>query len=203
MLVEAIINYVIYIISSLGYFGLVLMMILESMIFPIPSEAIMPFAGFLVAEGKFTFLFVFIASSLGSVIGSLISYYIGLFGANTFLPKYGKYFLLNHEHLEKTSKWFDKNGSKTVFISRFIPVVRHLISIPAGIAKMDLKKFIIYTFIGASIWNMFLAYIGFKLKQNWELLHKYSKQLDIAVIVVIVLFVAYHLIKHIKKKKVN
>ena len=105
MLVEAIINYVIYIISSLGYFGLVLMMILESMIFPIPSEAIMPFAGFLVAEGKFTFLFVFIASSLGSVIGSLISYYIGLFGANTFLPKYSKYFLKETEICRKKTSW--------------------------------------------------------------------------------------------------
>ncbi len=200
MFIEIIMNFITSIISSSGYFGIFLMMILESMIFPVPSEAIMPFAGFLIAEGKFTFLYVFIVSSFGSLVGSLISYYIGLFGANTFIPKYGKYFLLNQDHLKWTSSWFERNGSKAVFISRFIPVVRHLISIPAGIAKMDLKKFILYTFIGASIWNMFLAFIGFKLKQNWELLHKYSKQLDIIVIALILLFLIYHFIKHIRKK---
>ena len=140
------------------------------------------------------------SAKTGSLVGSLISYYIGVFGANTFIPKYGKYFLLNNDHLAWTHKWFEKNGSKTVFFSRFIPVVRHLISIPAGIAKMNLKKFILYSFVGASIWNMFLVYIGFKLNKNWGLLHKYSRELDIIVIVFILAFVTYHIINHFKKK---
>lgn len=200
MLVEQLINLIVSIISSTGYFGVFLMMAFESMILPIPSEAVMPFAGFLISEGKFTFFYIFIVSSLGSLVGSLISYYIGVFGSETFIPKYGKYFFLNHHHLEITKNYFNKHGPKTVFICRFIPVIRHLISIPAGIAEMNIKKFMLYTFIGASIWNMFLAYVGFKLKQNWGVLDGYTSILDIIVIILIIIFIVYKFIKIYKKR---
>ena len=162
-------------------------MAMESMIFPIPSELVMPFAGFLAFEGKFSFLFVVIASSLGSLFGSLISYYIGAYGGDRFVRKFGKYFLLDISDLEKTEKWFDKRGGKTIFISRFIPVVRHLISIPAGIGKMDIKKFCLYTLLGATIWNTFLAYLGFLVGQNWNIISGYMEYISIPIAIIIVL----------------
>ena len=133
------------IISFLGYGGVFFLMILESMVFPIPSELIMPFAGFLIARGEMNFPLVIIFSTLGSLVGSLISYYIGKYGGNKVVLRFGKYMFLDETDLMKTEKWFSEKGEKTVFISRFIPVVRHLISIPAGIGKMDLKKFCFYT----------------------------------------------------------
>ncbi|MBS3174815.1 DedA family protein [Candidatus Woesearchaeota archaeon] len=200
MILEYLTIWITTIIAATGYFGIFLFMVAESMVLPVPSEAIMPFAGFLIAENKFSFFIVFIASSLGSVVGSLISYYIGSVGSKTIIPKYGKYFLLNNKDLEWTENWFKKNGQKTIFISRFIPVIRHIISIPAGMAKMDLKKFIIYTFIGASIWNMALAYAGYALKQKWYLLHEYSRELDIIIIILLVLVIIFHVYRHIKHK---
>ena len=171
----------------LGYPGIFILMAMESMIFPIPSELVMPFAGFLAFEGKFSFLFVVIASSLGSLFGSLISYYIGAYGGDRFVRKFGKYFLLDISDLEKTEKWFDKRGGKTIFISRFIPVVRHLISIPAGIGKMDIKKFCLYTLLGATIWNTFLAYLGFLVGQNWNIISGYMEYISIPTAIIIVL----------------
>ena len=171
----------------LGYPGIFILMAMESMIFPIPSELVMPFAGFLAFEGKFSFLFVVIASSLGSLFGSLISYYIGAYGGDRFVRKFGKYFLLDISDLEKTEKWFDKRGGKTIFISRFIPVVRHLISIPAGIGKMDIKKFCLYTLLGATIWNTFLAYLGFLVGQNWNIISGYMEYISIPIAIIIVL----------------
>lgn len=186
-------------ISLLGYFGVFILMAMESMVFPVPSEAVMPFAGFLIAEGKFSFILVLISSSLGSIFGSLISYYIGKFGGRPLLLKYGKFFLLNEHHLNITEKFFRKSGEKTILISRFIPVVRHLISIPAGMAKMNIKKFLVYTTMGATIWNMFLLYFGFKLKENWELIHKYSKELDYVMIAILIIGIIYFIYKRIKK----
>jgi Uncharacterized membrane-associated protein len=177
------------------------LMAMESMIFPVPSEAVMPFTGFLVYEEKFSWMGVFISSTLGSIIGSSISYLMGLYGGRAFILKYGKYFLLEKEHLEITEKFFSKYGEITILISRFIPVVRHLISIPAGMARMNFMKFIIFTTIGASAWNMFLAYIGYILKSNWKEIMKYSKVFDLIVILAIFLLSVYFLYKQFKKSK--
>jgi membrane protein DedA with SNARE-associated domain len=174
-----------------GYSVILLLMILESMIFPIPSEAVMPFAGFLISQGNLLWLGVIIFSSLGSIIGSIISYYIGLYGGRNFIEKYGKYFLLNKKHLEWTEKWFTKNGSLTIFISRFIPIIRHLISVPAGIGRMNIKLFLLFTFLGATIWNTLLVYIGFLLNKNWNLINAYSKQIDICIIILIIIFIVW------------
>ena len=186
-------------ISSLGYTGVFILMMFESMILPVPSELVMPFAGFLVVEGRFTFLGVIIASSLGSIVGSLISYYIGFYGGNRFVLRFGKYLLLDSEDLKKTEEWFALRGEKTVLISRFIPVVRHLISIPAGIGRMDLKKFLIYTLIGATAWNGILAYVGYKLGEHWEDVRVYSEPLSMGMAVVIVIVGGY--VRHKSKKK--
>lgn len=190
-------------ISLLGYFGVFFLMILESMIFPIPSELVLPFAGFLIAKQEMTFLLVAISSTLGSLIGSLLSYYLGKSGGNKFVLKYGKYFLLNKKHLINAEKWFSKKGELTIFIGRFIPVVRHIISIPAGIGKMNLKKFIFYTILGAGIWNSFLIYFGMILGNNWETIRKYSEHISWGIIAIIILLVVYFLWKEVKRKNIR
>ena len=190
-------------ISLMGYTGVGFLMMLESMIFPIPSELVMPFAGFLIAEGEMTFFWVISSSIIGSLIGSLLSYYIGYKGGKRFLIKYGKYFLLDEEHLAKTEQWFSKKGELTILIGRFIPVVRHLISIPAGFGKMNIKRFILYTAIGAGIWNAFLTYIGFVLGNNWESISHYSDYFSWGILIVIVIVGAYFFFKEIKKKKIK
>jgi membrane protein DedA with SNARE-associated domain len=191
------------IISFFGYFGVFILMAGESMIVPIPSELVMPFAGFLSATGHLNFFIVILVSSLGSIAGSLISYWMGHKGGNRLVMHFGKYLLLDVEDLKKTEKWFKHSGEKTVLISRFIPIVRHFISIPAGIGKMNLKKFIIYTLIGATIWNTFLAYLGYLLGANWELVKAYSEYFTIPVAILLVIggsFFAYRFLRHKLKK---
>ncbi len=200
-IVSELIVFITNFISMTGYFGVFVLMALESTMVPLPSELVMPFAGYLAYQGVFNIYAVCIISALGTVFGSLVSYYIGKFGGEPFLKKYGKYFFINHKDLEKTHAWFKKRGDKTIFISRFIPVVRHLISIPAGIAEMDKKKFILYTFLGGLIWNSFLAYLGYKLAEKWEVVHEYTKPLSYAALVLIIVGVVYFYYNHIKKNK--
>jgi len=201
MIVEKLVEFIVSGISTGGYFGVFILMALESMIAPVPSEVVMPFAGYLALQGKFSFWIVLLASSLGSVFGSFLSYYIGLYGGKPLVLKFGKYLLLEEEHLEWTEKWFKKRGEKTILISRFVPVVRHLISMPAGIAKMPLRKFLVYTFIGASIWNFMLLYAGLKLGLQWNKIHQYSGQLDIIFIAAVAAFFIYFILKHHKRRK--
>jgi membrane protein DedA with SNARE-associated domain len=191
------------IISLLSYFGVFFLMVLESMIFPIPSELVLPFVGFLIAKGEMGFLLAILFATLGSLVGSLLSYYLGKYGGDKFVFKYGKYFLLNEEHLIHVKKWFSKKGELTIFIWRFIPIVRHIISIPAGIGKMNIKKFSIYTIIGAGMWNSFLIYVGFVLGNNWERIKHYSDYISWGILAIIVLGGLYFLLKKIKKKKIK
>jgi membrane protein DedA with SNARE-associated domain len=189
-------QFAVNIISSMGYFGVFFLMILESMVIPIPSELIMPFAGFLVATGEFSFFWVIVFSSLGSIVGSLLSYYMGYYGGKPLLTRYGKYFLVNNEDLKKTENWFNKRGEITIFIGRLVPVVRHLISIPAGISKMKLGKFCLYTLLGATIWNTFLAYLGYVLGQHWNYVRQYTEPLSMIMAVVIVIGVIWFIWHH-------
>ncbi len=201
MIVEKLAEYIVAVISAGGYMGVFILMALESMIAPVPSEVVMPFAGYLASQGRFDFWLALFASSLGSIAGSLSSYYMGFYGGRPLVIKFGRYFLLDEEHLEWTEKWFTKQGSKTILISRFIPVVRHLISIPAGIARMSMGRFLVYTFIGATSWNLVLLYAGFKLGSHWDKIHQYSKELDIIFFVGVILFLVYFVWKHHKKRK--
>lgn len=182
---EFLAEYITEFMESTGYITVFFGMVMESMVFPVPSEAIMPFAGFLIAEGRFSFLGVIGISTLGSIVGSLFSYFIGLYGGRPFVNKFGKYLLLDQEELNLTETFFKKYGEATIFISRFIPVVRHLISLPAGLARMNLLKFSILTVLGAGLWNAFLAYVGFYLKQNWEVVMEYSRIVDIVVLAIL------------------
>ncbi len=189
------------IISTLGYPGIVLLMTMESMIVPIPSELVMPFAGYLVATGDMSFVLVILFSSLGSVLGSLLSYYIGFYGGGVIVQRYGKYVLLSDEDLEATHRWFRERGEITVFISRFVPVVRHLISIPAGMGGMNKKKFLLYTLLGATAWNTILAYAGYALGKNWEIVKQYSEYVSIPVFIILVILFCYFVWRHLRRKK--
>jgi len=202
-LMEMLSRFSIEVISAIGYPGVFFLMVLESMVVPIPSELIMPFAGFLISQGNFTFLLVMLSSSLGSIVGSLISYYMGKYGGNMLVIKYGKYLLLDTEDLMKTEAWFNKKGEYTIFISRFIPVVRHLISIPAGIGNMNLKRFILYTITGASIWNFILTYAGYLLGKNWDRIKHYSEPVSITVAILLVLGFIIFAYRHIRDKKLS
>jgi membrane protein DedA with SNARE-associated domain len=177
-------------IQKCSYIGVFVLMALESMIAPVPSELVMPFAGFLIFTGHFNPVWVMVASSLGSICGSLLSYGMGVLGEPVVL-RYGRYLLLNQHHLEWTKNFFNRHGGKTIFISRFIPVVRHLISIPAGTARMPLAPFIIYTLIGATMWNGFLTYCGVRLKENWRLIEEYTHFLDFLVLAGLLAAAAY------------
>lgn len=191
--------YFTYLIEKLGYLGAGFLMALESMVAPVPSELVMPFVGFLAVEGKFSVPLAILATSAGSLIGSVISYYMGYLGGRPFVMKVGRYLLLNREHLEWTERWFDRHGSWTIFVSRFIPVVRHLISIPAGLGKMRLLPFCLYTVLGATIWNSFLLVCGYKLRQNWTLVEQYSHELDVAVAVALVLAGIWFVLTHLRR----
>jgi len=189
-LTDALCYYNTLFINQCSYVGIFLLMTLESMVAPIPSELVMPFAGFLIFTGQFDAASVMVASTLGSIAGSLLSYGMGMLGKPVVL-RYGRYLLLNPHHLEWTENFFLRHGGKTIFISRFIPVVRHLISIPAGLARMPLTPFILYTAVGATLWNGFLTYLGFRLKQNWPLIQKYTHILDYFVVAGLIGAVVY------------
>ena len=188
--------------EATGYVSVFILMVMESMIFPVPSEAVMPPAGLLISQGHFTLVGVIVASTLGSIFGSVLSYWIGMYGGRPFIDRYGRYFLLDHKALDWSEKFFAKRGDLTILVCRFIPVVRHIISIPAGMGKMNLLKFSIYTIIGAGIWNSFLAYVGIHWGQaGWDMLMKYSHPIDIAIVLLLVIGVAWFIFRHLRKSK--
>ena len=188
------------VIEAAGYSGIAFLMALESTMVPLPSELVMPFAGFLAAEGRLNMWLVIFFSSLGSLAGSLVSYYIGKFGGIPLVKNLGKYLLVDEGDLETSERWFSKYGEATIFICRFIPVIRHLISIPAGVARMDVRKFCIYTIVGAAIWNAILTYTGYLLRENWEVLHHYMRPVSIVIFFILSIAFAIFFYKHVAKK---
>lgn len=160
------------VITAIGYPGITLMMILENVFPPIPSEVVMPYAGFLAEEGKFNVLAVWASGTLGSVIGALILYYVGYWAEDHIIVgvvrRYGQWLMLTEADLEKALNWFDKHGEVVVFFGRLVPVVRSLISIPAGMDKMHLGRFLFFSTLGSSIWTGVLTYAGYMLGENWE-----------------------------------
>lgn len=205
MLTEQITQISINILENSGYAGASFLMALESMIAPVPSEAVMPFVGFMVADGRWDPVTAIWTTSLGSIIGSWISYIMGYYGGKPLILKVGRYLLLNVHDLEITEKFFhSRNSYWALFICRFIPVVRHFISIPAGIGKMPFWKFTIITLMGATLWNSFLLYCGMVLRDNWSHLQKYSHTADIVIVLAGFIAVAWflrHRLNQIKRKK--
>jgi len=201
--VELVSNFAIYIIQTLGYWGVFIGMTLESACIPIPSEIIMPFSGFVVWQGttNMTLLGITLVGAFGNLVGSLIAYFVGWKGGRPFLEKYGRYVFISRSNLELADRWFAKYGWEAVLISRMLPVIRTFISLPAGIAHMDLKKFSLYTFLGSLPWSFILAYIGVQLGPNWELIKSYFHILDIGVFIGIAGLIVYLVISYRSKSK--
>jgi membrane protein DedA with SNARE-associated domain len=176
-------------------------MILESALIPIPSEIIMPFSGFLSSTGRLDPLSVTLSGSLGNLVGSTLTYYLGIKVGRKFILKYGKYILFKKEHLETTENLFRRYGDKISFAGRLLPGIRTYVSLPAGIGKTDFKKFIIYTFAGSLIWNSMLMYVGMSLGRNWKNIDKYSVYLDLAALLSVAVFIVWFVYK--TKRKSN
>jgi membrane protein DedA with SNARE-associated domain len=204
-LIGSVSNFAINLIGNLGYWGVFIGMTLESACIPIPSEIIMPFSGFVVWQGNtnMTLIGITLLGAFGNLVGSLIAYIIGLKGGRPLLEKYGKYLLITHSKLELADKWFFKYGGEAVLISRFLPIIRTFISLPAGIAHMDIKKFMAYTFIGSLPWSFALGYIGTKLGPNWGIIQGYFHILDIIIEIGILGIIIYLIYKYVGKSKLK
>ncbi len=200
-IIEYVSQIAIDIISYLGYWGVFLAMTIESACIPLPSEVIMPFAGFEVSKGNMTLLGITIVGTLGNVVGSWIAYFVGLKGGRPFLEKYGKYVFISPRSLDRAHNWFERYGHEAVFISRMLPGIRTFISLPAGIAEMDFKKFTIYTFAGSLPWVFALGYIGVMLGVHWEDIKPYFHMLDVIVGIAIVVAVVYIVYRYRKRQQ--
>lgn len=194
-------RFVIATISQFGYTGILVTMAIESACIPLPSEIIMPFSGYLVSTGQFSMLGVTLAGAVGNVVGSVVAYYVGMWGGRPFVERYGPYLLISHRDLDAADRWFEKYGEAAVFISRMLPVVRTFISLPAGIARMHFPRFVLFTFIGALPWCYLLAYIGLKMGERWEELREYFHQFDVAIGVLLVLVLGYFLWSHWPRRR--
>lgn len=201
MILDILAHWVISTIDFMGYLGVFILMLVESCGILMPSEVIMPFSGFLVADGSMNFWLVVFLGALGNLAGSLLAYWIGWKGGRPLIEKYGKYILLSKHDLDLADKWFTKYGSATTFFGRVLPIVRTFISFPAGISKMDLKKFSIYTFLGAFIWCIPLTYAGVKMGENWAQIREYLHNFDLTIGILIVVFLVWYIWRHIKHSK--
>jgi membrane protein DedA with SNARE-associated domain len=178
--VKQIIEFVQHIVLTMGYPGLFVLIMLESTLVPIPSELVMPFAGYLAHTGEFSLPVILVINSVAALIGSGLCYWIGKAGGKPLLMKYGRFIGVRKKDIEKTESYFARHGKSTILISRFLPVIRHIISVPAGIARMPLPAFFLQTFIGATIWGSVLILIGYELG-NWAVIAEKLKHVDLLV----------------------
>lgn len=199
------VNFFLSSVGTIGYIGIFILMTIESSFIPFPSEVILIPAGALVAQGKMSWFLAFIASLAGSMLGAYINYFLALFlGRKTIdklIKKYGKFFFLNKQKLKQSDKYFEKHGEITTFIARLIPVVRQLISLPAGFSKMNLAKFSLYTALGAGIWSAILIYLGYLFGDNLEIIKSNLNLITMGVIFISLVIILIYLI--CKKRKSN
>jgi len=199
-LIEFISGIIVATISMLGYSGIVLLMAIESACVPLPSEIIMPFSGYLVSTGQMNLWLVGIAGAVGCVLGSLVAYWVGSRGGRPLIEKYGRYLLVSRHDLDMADRWFATHGEVIVFVSRLLPAIRTFIAFPAGVARMNLKRFVIYTFAGSLPWCLGLAYIGQKLGEKWnqdDTLKTWFHRFDFVIGIVGVLLAAWWIWRHV------
>jgi len=197
--VHEIINWLVSTIGSMGYLGIFLLMAMESSVFPIPSEVVMPPAGFLAQQGKMDMTLVILSGTFGSLVGAYANYFAARFLGRPLLLRYGKYVWITEEHFAKVEKYFKDHGEISTFIGRLLPVVRHLISLPAGLAGMNHLKFTFYTLLGAALWVSVLSWIGYFIGQNEELILRYSHEAVLDVIAFCALLAGVYIWLHKRK----
>ena len=203
-ILEALFTWISGVISAMGYPGIVLLMAIESCCIPLPSEMIMPFAGWLVATGRFDLWGIALAGAIGCVVGSIPAYYAGMYGGRPFIEKYGRYVLISQHDLDLADRWFARYGEVIVFASRLLPVVRTFIAFPAGVARMNLTRFTAYTFLGSLPWCLGLAYVGQLLGEQWdksETLKSWFHRFDFVIGILIVLAAAWWVWRHLKHSR--
>jgi membrane protein DedA with SNARE-associated domain len=188
-------------ISGLGYPGIIVAMAIESACIPLPSEIIMPFSGYLVSQGRFSLWWVSVAGALGCSVGSIVAYGLGAWGGRPAVLKYGKYFLIQREDVEKADRFFARHGDKATFVARLLPIIRTFISLPAGISRMHFGKFVFYSFAGSLPWCFFLAWIGFKLGERWSEVEVIFHKLDFVIGAVIIAAALWFVWGHWKRNK--
>ncbi len=198
---SALVNWIESVISSLGAFGIAILMAIESCNIPLPSEAVLPFAGYIVSKGEMNFHVAAFAGAIGCVIGSLPSYYIGYYGGRTFVEKYGKYFLVSRKDLEEADKWVEKYGDWAFFLCRMLPVIRTFISLPAGILRAKKRFFFTFTFLGSLVWSYVLVYAGLKMGQNMEAFKHIWHKFDALIIGMFFVLGCLYIYKHFKHLK--
>src|SRR6476660_5407827 len=199
-LLEFLSGIIVAIISALGYSGIVLLMAIESSCIPLPSEIIMPFSGYLVSTGQMNLWLVGFAGAVGCVLGSLIAYWVGSKGGRPLIEKYGRYVLVSSHDLDLADRWFANYGEVIVFVSRLLPAIRTFIAFPAGVARMNLKRFVIYTFAGSLPWCLGLAYVGQKLGEKWnkdDTLKTWFHRFDFLIIIAAVLLAVWSIWQHL------
>jgi membrane protein DedA with SNARE-associated domain len=199
-LLAAVATWILGVISSMHYAGIVLLMAIESACIPLPSEIIMPFAGFLVSKGEMTLFGIALAGAIGCVVGSIPAYYLGMFGGRPLVERFGKYVLISHKDLDMADSWFAKHGEIIIFIARLLPAVRTFIAFPAGVARMNMPKFIGYTFVGSFIWCGVLGYVGMKMGENWESLKVYFHEFHYVIAAAGIAFAIWYVRRHFKNE---
>lgn len=203
-LIEILSAFIVATISTLGYGGVVLLMAIESACIPLPSEIIMPFSGYLVSKGEMNLWLVGIAGAVGCVLGSMVAYWVGMYGGRPLIEKYGRYILISHHDLDLADRWFAKYGEIIVFASRLLPAIRTFIAFPAGVARMNIPRFIIYTFAGSLPWCLGLAYVGQKLGEKWDkdpTLKNLFHRFDFVIGIILVLGATWWIWRHLRHSK--
>jgi membrane protein DedA with SNARE-associated domain len=193
-------QFIYWVINSTGYGGIVILMAIESACIPLPSELIMPFAGFLASEGRFTLFWAATAGAIGCNVGSVLAYEVGYYGGRRLVEKYGSYILLNQRDMEIADRFFQKYGDWAIFIGRLLPVIRTFIALPAGIARMPRVRFHVYTFLGSWPWCYGLAWLGYKLGARWMDLKPYFLQFKEVIAVFLVVGVVWFVRTHWKHR---
>lgn len=200
-MIQSIIDWLVNIISVLGYPGVFLSVFIESFFAPIPSEIILPFSGFVASMGRMNIFVVIFIATIAAYLGSLPFYIIGKWGEKTLLKlldKYGHYFFIQKQDVEKTFEIFNRYGNSVVFFGRLIPIVRTLISFPAGVIKMNFIRFTIYTLLGSLLWNSILTYTGYIFGDNWEVIGGWVSKYEKVILILLILFVVAYIARGVR-----
>ena len=200
-MIHEIANTIVSYIGDMGYLGIFLLMFLESTFFPFPSEIIMIPAGYLAYQGEMNIYLIILVGILGSMLGALLNYYLAMFFGRKFILKYGKYFFIKEETLDKLESFFAKHGEISTFTGRLIPGIRQLISLPAGLARMNIVKFSFYTAIGAGIWVVVLVAVGYLVGSNEALISEYLRSATLIALVSVVLITIFYMVRNKKRRE--